>query len=260
MDTTVSHLLLPNGAWNVNLITQHFLSHDADSILSIPRPQFSCLDRVCWHFKKRGTYSVKSVYELGALPDVHQASSSSSRLLCWGKYIWSLNLPPKIRIFLWRLYNHILPVFASLIRHHVPVVPHCRWCGWEDECHALFNCYASMKIWKNSPFYTLVFIGVLASAWRHQVPNAASDRWSPPPHGHLKPNVDAFVEQTGLCDLGVVVCDSEGSLLAVFAKKRGCNAIAVSLAKFGLRLDEERVWLEDEFLMWVHYLALADLP
>lgn len=60
----MSDLLLPFGGWNVQNITDSFSPLEADLILAISLPRNPSLDILCWHYDKKGVYSVKSGYKL----------------------------------------------------------------------------------------------------------------------------------------------------------------------------------------------------
>ena len=55
---------------------------------------------------------------------------------------WKMNVPPKVRNFVWRACTDILPTRANLYRRKVPIDPHCSICGQTDETvgHALWEC------------------------------------------------------------------------------------------------------------------------
>lgn len=68
--------------------------------------------------------------------------------------LWGLNLPPRIRMFLWRAYKNILPLGVELARRHVIPNPYCSHCGVELEtiAHVLTQCRGLRQIWSNPPF------------------------------------------------------------------------------------------------------------
>lgn len=80
-------------------------------ILKISR--FGCggKDSVIWNFKDGEIFSVKSDYNLVVLLKDNNVASSFMSLLTsmsfWTKY-WKINLPNKIKIFLWRMLQNII--------------------------------------------------------------------------------------------------------------------------------------------------------
>lgn len=92
--------------WNVPLITENFVSRDAQAILSIPIPQRSTRDRLVWSSSITGIYTAKEGYRFWQKQanDSHNIQQSRG----WQK-IWSLLIPHKIKIFIWRFCHNILP-------------------------------------------------------------------------------------------------------------------------------------------------------
>lgn len=80
-------------------------------------------------------------------------SSSGGTELKWDS-IWHLNIPPKVRMFVWRACANILPMKVALFRRHVAANPFCDRCGKEVEslAHTLFVCRDSEQIWSSDPF------------------------------------------------------------------------------------------------------------
>lgn len=88
--------------WKEELLYEQFIKEDADAIKNIPLPNNPNKDQVLWHYDKKGDYSVKSGYQIALKLNFPDTPSSSEN---WGnqwKVIWTLNIPEKIKIFLWR--------------------------------------------------------------------------------------------------------------------------------------------------------------
>ncbi|EEF37295.1 conserved hypothetical protein [Ricinus communis] len=59
----------------------------------------------------------------------------------------------------------------------------------------------------------------------------------------------------------IVESDATGVVALVLSECGVLVADILSLAtRLGMRLDGERIWLENESPMWIPYLALANLP
>ena len=98
--------------WKVDLVKRTFLPVEVDTILSIPFSYSLPDDKLIWTGNKRGVFSVRSAYYV-ALPIVEtnhdgESSTSDPQTPLWKK-VWHLNLPAKIRIFVWRAYMNTLP-------------------------------------------------------------------------------------------------------------------------------------------------------
>ncbi|XP_073025234.1 uncharacterized protein [Primulina eburnea] len=108
-----------------------------------------------WSFDSKGRYSVKEGYKAEiALYDSPSHSSTLPLKDRW-KFLWALSLPPKVRIFLWRALNDIIPTSVNLSAHHVPtsgVFPLCNY-GLDTTSHALFACPIFKPCWKYSGYW-----------------------------------------------------------------------------------------------------------
>ena len=120
----VRDLILDSGKWNFQLIRDSFLHFEAEKILSLARPQKAKQDRIMWHFDKRGIYTVISGYEADPSRPHGEA--------IWQK-IWNMKIQPKIKVFLWRACQEIIPTKressptkrGNLAQQHVSVAPEC---------------------------------------------------------------------------------------------------------------------------------------
>ncbi|KAL5766450.1 hypothetical protein ACOSP7_017067 [Xanthoceras sorbifolium] len=142
-DSMVTSLKSASGAWNSSLVRNSFAPIDAECILSLPTSLRSCPDQLLWHFSKDGKYSVKSGYWLASsLGQDGTSSSSSSVGSSWWKFLWSLNIPAKVRMFVWRACRNLLPTRSLLAARRVSVGAGCPLCdaGVDSVLHALWYC------------------------------------------------------------------------------------------------------------------------
>ena len=72
----------------------------------------------------------------------------------WWRTLWSLHIPSKVKIFIWRVWHNILPVQTSLQRRGIVTPTLCTRCNEEPEnlLHALLHCPAAMEVWMQSVF------------------------------------------------------------------------------------------------------------
>ncbi|KAK6138511.1 hypothetical protein DH2020_027750 [Rehmannia glutinosa] len=146
---------LESHTWDEDRVVDWVGQEKARKILRIPLRNFCGEDRLAWNFSSNGIYSVKSGYQIALqMNNVGRDSPSHSGepLKIW-KWIWSLNIPPKIQVFLWKVANGILPVKTALSRRRIGLNPMCIRCGLEDETmeHALRDCPWSNFYWRASP-------------------------------------------------------------------------------------------------------------
>ena len=134
-----------------------------------------------WKENKKGAFSVKTTYRvairINQQEQVENSLAQKDRRL-WNR-IWKLNIPPKVRNFVWRACSDILPNSTNLCRKRIPLNPACAICQQHDEtvAHALWGCPLARNVWalvkgkmqkwssKVEDFYILVreLMGVLTT-------------------------------------------------------------------------------------------------
>jgi hypothetical protein len=60
-------------------------------------------------------------------------------------------VPPKVRVFWWRVSNEFIPSHANLHRRHIEPMDTCVTCGAQPETtyHALISCLYASQFWKS---------------------------------------------------------------------------------------------------------------
>ncbi|CAN1165618.1 Putative ribonuclease H protein At1g65750 [Linum perenne] len=150
-NTKVADFILnPQRLWNVSKLRSVFSEQVVKQILLIPLGPDGFTDQLVWHFECSGNFTVKSCYKLlqtNRGSNSHPLDSSTRKL--W-KWLWKLDLPPKIRFFIWRACNNALPTRLGLHRRRCEISSVCVNCSAADETteHILFHCYASMAFWQ----------------------------------------------------------------------------------------------------------------
>ncbi|XP_031103169.1 uncharacterized protein LOC116006813 [Ipomoea triloba] len=189
----------------------------------------------------KGVYTVKSCYKALA------ANSQLAVIPFWTK-AWKFMLPPKIKTFFWQLCSDSLPTHDRLRSRHINVPDHCQiyyhspttFLEWLEHifttktnnavCKIITICWKiwdarNEKIWNSTilpaPFichYALNFLFEWSSV--HTTANPidrlhAATTWSKPPHGLLKLNTDAAIDQSNHnMGFGFVLRNSEGCFIA----------------------------------------------
>ncbi|KAM6576935.1 hypothetical protein CsatB_028772 [Cannabis sativa] len=150
----VSSFITEERVWNVPMLNRFFQPIDSDRILTIPLSYFAEMDRLIWHYTSNGSYTVQSGFHLENSLEEQLCSSTSNNHSDWWKFFWNLVLPPKIRIFVWKVLHNILPTAAALFKKKVLTSAECSLCAlsWESIGHALFGCKHAKVIWKTSKF------------------------------------------------------------------------------------------------------------
>ncbi|KAM1648372.1 hypothetical protein ACFX1Q_010398 [Malus domestica] len=150
-------------SWKEEVISAGFNWDEARQILSIALSKSSCYDRIVWHYTVNGDYSVKTGYgvamnlmENGALGRKGRGTPSEHRRnnLVWKK-IWTLQVPNKIKFFIWKCCNNALAMRHNLQRRQMRVENICGLCNTFDESenHLFFHCDFSHRFWFGSPIH-----------------------------------------------------------------------------------------------------------
>nr|POF00498.1 putative ribonuclease h protein [Quercus suber] len=172
---TVKDLFIPDTKiWNKELIEQNFLPWEAESIQGIPISHYPMEDLLIWPHTSGGSYSVKSAYQLLAVGTRSALPSSSTTEDCkpFWKRIWNLQVPNKVKHFMWRASSESLPTKLNLFQRHILPENICSLCEEhiEDTILCLWLCDRVKCIWfsdsKFSPPRSKIFrsFGDLASA------------------------------------------------------------------------------------------------
>lgn len=134
-------------AWNVPLVRTIFNMEDADKILRVPLIASVSNDCLLWGHSNDGRYSVKTGYKL-----CRQALRPSSSAMVPGNWnlIWNLEVPPKVKNFIWRVCRNCLPTRMRLKDKGVNCTSICNFCegNFENSCHLFFTCYKSIQVWQ----------------------------------------------------------------------------------------------------------------
>ena len=118
--------------------------------------QFPCVthqaDYLIWPRSRDGNYSVKTGYDLlweRELLENASVSDSANKKLFW-KRLWKMNVPSKIKNFLWRACSEALPTRSNLAKRKVLDDPTCQLYGSEHEntMHALWSCKNILTVWE----------------------------------------------------------------------------------------------------------------
>ena len=85
--------------------------------------------------------------------------SSKSYEEKWWAVLWSLQIPGKVKICIWRAFHEILPTSLNLAKRGIDASRGCPRCsyGVESSYHALVDCQAA-KLVRKSRAYRDVFL------------------------------------------------------------------------------------------------------
>ncbi|KAM6556400.1 hypothetical protein CsatB_003419 [Cannabis sativa] len=176
-EVTINSLLQPDGNWKENEVRSWFHNDDIPWVLGI-KPAINRSDWITWSPSPNGVYSVASGYKLRFQnPNVAECSNKS-QIKSWWKFIWGSHLTPKIKNFIWRVFNHWIPTKLELAKQGMVIDTHCELCTFQNEdiCHALWHCPKVQNIWKLFGFPKLIPLNLTKAAdvlwWLHEhLPN-----------------------------------------------------------------------------------------
>lgn len=131
--------------WDNEILNDLFNSRDVQLIKNIPLVSMDKNDSWLWLFDANGEFTVKSCYRQLV------GESNMSNAGFWKK-LWSLELPGKVRFFLWRTCRSCLPTGKALVNKRVNIDGKCPWCRMEeeDEKHVLFECQFAKEVWTST--------------------------------------------------------------------------------------------------------------
>lgn len=160
--------------WDYNLIRASFHEEDANAILAINVPQGDIRDRVAWTQSVNGRYDVKTGYKMWF--DQNGSTSVVPQISSWSK-IWKVEVPHKIRIFLWRFCRNNIPVKSKLRHKGVPITIMCPMCNRDVEhlLHVFFDCQFATQCWSHVGLFYDMSMVTFAPDWLLQRINEGTE-------------------------------------------------------------------------------------
>jgi hypothetical protein len=146
-DKRVSDLIDHNtGEWKVNEVNTYFDQQVAKLILVMPIYREVGEDKCVWKFTSHGEYSVRSAYHY-----IMENLVDNSDLRVTGNWmrIWKMQVPQKIKVFLWRAARGCLPTRERLRTRGVQYTDRCVHCerSFENDWHVFFGCNKVEEVW-----------------------------------------------------------------------------------------------------------------
>uniref|UniRef100_A0A803QKK6 RNase H type-1 domain-containing protein n=1 Tax=Cannabis sativa TaxID=3483 RepID=A0A803QKK6_CANSA len=102
-----------------------------------------------------GIYNVKSGYQLAVSYAEQDDTASSHSMENWWSTFWKMKLPPKVRIFVWKVFHSTLPSESRTLSRHIATSPTAKICNSAEESinHALFDCPRAKAVWELSSLH-----------------------------------------------------------------------------------------------------------
>lgn len=138
----VGDLVLGNGSWNMSYL-DNLMSKDLCLSLcsEIPPMENSSDDKIVWGLQSNGSFSVKSAY--------NYRINNSHRFPIF-KLIWRLDVPERVKIFIWLLAHNRIPT-RELCNTWFGGFAWCEICpsSVESSLHILRDCPPAIELWNS---------------------------------------------------------------------------------------------------------------
>lgn len=146
--------LIDEGKWNVEVLEALISTWEVQAIKDIPVPLYGRRDSWMWRPNKNGMFIVKSAYyiELCEALISRPSTSGGTRKKMW-QQLWSANIPPKAKMFGWKVILNVLPINYNLMKRGIVLTNECHKCGNGPETveHVLMHCEGARMTWYISP-------------------------------------------------------------------------------------------------------------
>ena len=144
------------------ILLMRLLPFDGELIKSIPFSIVPRTDEIIQHYQSNGEYSISSSYNLFLEDQINQITPLSTLMNRWWSSLWHLKIPPKIKLFIWRVINDVLPTWALLIWRKMNISSGCGRCETlESISYVLFSC---IGVWKMVDLWELVKLSLHSDA------------------------------------------------------------------------------------------------
>ena len=141
------------GEWDRQRIDT-LLPFEAHKILQLKPSKTGGGDKMCWLATKNGEYSTKTGYYTALKQMEFDQNSPPSRSNCdWMADIWLIPIPPKLKVFLWKIVQNALPLGENLETRGITTINiQCIHCGEKETANHLFlSCPFARQIWNQAP-------------------------------------------------------------------------------------------------------------
>uniref|UniRef100_A0A803NVX3 Reverse transcriptase zinc-binding domain-containing protein n=1 Tax=Cannabis sativa TaxID=3483 RepID=A0A803NVX3_CANSA len=117
--------------WDLTKLRYYFDEEMCNAILAVPIDPHNH-DALIWNHHHSGCFTVNSAYHLANSNFSTLGPSNPATYRRWWTTVWSSNIPPKIKHFVWKAFHHILPSNLNIF-HLSPILfsrssPPKLWC------------------------------------------------------------------------------------------------------------------------------------
>ena len=138
-------------SWRNEVVDHVFNVQEVEIVKGIPLSSTNQPDKLIWSFTPSSNYSVKSGYKF-LLENSEQFQRPTQGIGFWKK-VWGMEIPCKIKNFLWKASREALLVKKNLCRRKIAQDGQCETYKEKDEdcLHALFFCFDVQVMWNMEP-------------------------------------------------------------------------------------------------------------
>jgi hypothetical protein len=134
----VSDLIDPSTkTWKEELVREIFYPPDAETVLQLKIPSVDGEDILAWHPERSGLFTVRSAYRLALELKMKDNTSSMSDKPAGDRDLWNMvwkaNVPPKVRVFGWKLATNTLGVQALRCSRNMDQIATAAFVGWSQK-------------------------------------------------------------------------------------------------------------------------------
>ncbi|KAM2209858.1 hypothetical protein ACFXTI_025664 [Malus domestica] len=141
--------------WKIDVLESLFSAKEVTLIRTIPLSIRNPPNYLLWHYERHGRFTVQLAYHVARnwlQPTNRGASSSSGDGTKFRAKVWNAQMPPKVKICVWRLANELVPTRANLVARHITTDMECVLCGAHGETtiHLMKDCHYARCAWMSS--------------------------------------------------------------------------------------------------------------
>ncbi|CAA0831095.1 Unknown protein [Striga hermonthica] len=128
----VSELIDVTGRnWKRHVLQDLFSEEEQAAILKVKSLNPGEHDKLIWHCGKKGTHSVAASYDYLVKEkwknlDIAEPSKGHNEIRGMRKRLWGLKIKGKIKHFIWKCLNNILPVSVNLAKRGIHIEERCK--------------------------------------------------------------------------------------------------------------------------------------
>ena len=124
-------------------------------IMQVPLSRLSSRNKLVYKENRSQCFSVKTEYQVALQMGQQQRVKHFGMVVDYGiwRKLWSLNVPPKVRMFVWRACSNILSTQDNLHCRKININPRCEICCQylESAAHLLWECPLAQNVWALLP-------------------------------------------------------------------------------------------------------------